>query len=317
MNPIFKSSEGERLVRERYQRFLKHWPVPNEQLHIPTTQGSTFVVVSGPKEAPPLLLLHGSAANSAMWMGDVRIFARAFRVYCIDMIGEPGFSAAVRPSLRSDAYAVWLDDVLAHFSIDSASIVGISLGGWLALDYAIRRQARVKSLAVICPGGIGRQKVGIVLLTLWFRMLGRWGKRKLTERILGRPPVDPPPPVKTFVDFVAVIHRHFRPRMVKLPVFTDIDLRNLKTPVLAIVGARDVLLDSAQTKRRLERHSPNVQVVYLPDAGHLIANQTLGILEFMQAQIREDGEMAGRGATTAEAGITLKATSSRSLSPPA
>ena len=105
--------------------------------------------------------------------------------------------------------------------------------------------------------------------------------------------------------------------MVKLPVFTDIDLRNLKTPVLAIVGARDVLLDSAQTKRRLERHSPNVQVVYLPDAGHLIANQTLGILEFMQAQIREDGEMAGRGATTAEAGITLKATSSRSLSPPA
>jgi len=124
MNPIFKSSEGERLVRERYQRFLKHWPVPNEQLHIPTTQGSTFVVVSGPKEAPPLLLLHGSAANSAMWMGDVRIFARAFRVYCIDMIGEPGFSAAVRPSLRSDAYAVWLDDVLAHFSIDSASIVG-------------------------------------------------------------------------------------------------------------------------------------------------------------------------------------------------
>jgi len=124
MNPIFKSSEGERLVRERYQRFLEHWPVPNEQLHIPTTQGSTFVVVSGPKEAPPLLLLHGSAANSAMWMGDVRIFARAFRVYCIDMIGEPGFSAAVRPSLRSDAYAVWLDDVFAHFSIDSASIVG-------------------------------------------------------------------------------------------------------------------------------------------------------------------------------------------------
>jgi pimeloyl-ACP methyl ester carboxylesterase len=78
---LFKSSEGERLVRESYQRFLKHWPVPNEQLHIPTAQGSTFVVVSGAKEAPPLLLLHGSAANSAMWMGDVRIFAMAFRAH--------------------------------------------------------------------------------------------------------------------------------------------------------------------------------------------------------------------------------------------
>jgi len=78
---LFKSSEGERLVRESNQRFLKHWPVPNEQLHIPTAQGSTFVVVSGAKEAPPLLLLHGSAANSAMWMGDVRIFAMAFRAH--------------------------------------------------------------------------------------------------------------------------------------------------------------------------------------------------------------------------------------------
>jgi len=287
MNPIFKSSEGQRLVRERYQAFLQRWPVPNEQLHIPTTQGSTFVVVSGPKDAAPLLLLHGSAANSAMWMGDLPIFARAFRVYCIDMIGEPGFSAPVRPSLGSNAHAVWLDDVLDHFSIDSASIVGVSLGGWLALDYAIRRQARVKSLAVICPGGIGRQKVGIVFLTLWFRIFGRWGKRKLTERIIGRPPVDPPPPVKAFVDFVALIHRHFRPRMVNLPVFSDTALSNLKTPVLAIVGARDVLLDSAETKRRLEQHSPNAQVVYLPDNGHLIANQTLRILEFMQAQIRK------------------------------
>ena len=85
MNPIFKSSEGERLVRERYQAFLHHWPVANEQRHIPTTQGSTFVVVSGPKDAPQLLLLHGSAANSAMWMGDITILAGAFRVYCIDI----------------------------------------------------------------------------------------------------------------------------------------------------------------------------------------------------------------------------------------
>src|SRR3954464_7077494 len=112
MKPIFKSSEGERLVRERYQAFLKHWPVPNEQLYVPTTQGPTFVVVSGPKYAPPLLLLHGGAANSTMWMGDVSIFARAFRVYCIDMIGEPGLSAPARPGLASDAHAVWLDDVL-------------------------------------------------------------------------------------------------------------------------------------------------------------------------------------------------------------
>jgi pimeloyl-ACP methyl ester carboxylesterase len=282
MKAIYKSSEGERLIRERYQAFLKYWPVPNEQIHVSTQQGSTFVVISGPKDAPPLLLLHGGAANSAMWMAEVAAFARSFRVYCIDMIGEPGLSAAARPPLASDAYAVWLDDVLDCLSIDRASIVGVSLGGWLCLDYAIRRPKRVERLAVICPGGIGRQKVGVVFATLLFRLFGKWGRRKLTERILGRAPVDPTPPVKAFIDFVALIHRHFRPRMVRLPVFSDGALRNLNVPALAILGGRDVLLDSAQTKRRLEQHAPGAQVVYLPEAGHFISDQVTRVLEFLR-----------------------------------
>jgi pimeloyl-ACP methyl ester carboxylesterase len=281
MKAIYKSPEGRRLVLARYQAFLKYWPVPNEQLHVTTSQGETFVVASGAPDAPALVLLHGGAANCAMWMGEIAAFARSFRVYCIDMVGEPGLSAPVRPSLASDAHAVWLDDVLNHLGVARTSIVGISLGGWLALDYAIRRPARVQRVAVLCPGGIGRQKVGIVFATLLSSLFGKRGKRWLMERILGRTPVDPPPPVKAFVDFMALIHRHFRPRMVKMPVFSDSALANLRMPLLAIVGARDVLLDSAGTKRRLEQHAANAQVVYLPEAGHLIMGQTARVLEFL------------------------------------
>ncbi|HEY6346678.1 MAG TPA: alpha/beta fold hydrolase [Bryobacteraceae bacterium] len=281
MKEIYKSTEGERLVLSRYQAFLKFWPVPNEQLRVPTSQGETFVVASGPPGAPALLLLHGGAANSAMWMGEVAAFARRFRVYCVDMIGEAGLSAPARPPLASEAHAVWLDDVLNHLAVARTSIVGISLGGWLALEYAIRRPTRVERVAVLCPGGIGRQKVGIVFATLLSRMFGKRGKRWLMERILGRAPVDPPPPMKAFIEFVALIHRHFRPRMVKLPIFSDSALASLRVPLLAIVDARDVLLDSAQTKRRLDKLVPSAQVVCLPKAGHLIAGQTTRVLEFL------------------------------------
>jgi pimeloyl-ACP methyl ester carboxylesterase len=105
MKRIYKSTEGERLVLSRYQAFLKLWPVPNEQLRVPTSQGETFVVASGPPDAPVLLLLHGGLANSAMWMGEVAAFARCFRVYCIDLIGEAGLSAPARPPLASEAHA--------------------------------------------------------------------------------------------------------------------------------------------------------------------------------------------------------------------
>jgi pimeloyl-ACP methyl ester carboxylesterase len=281
MKAIYKSIEGERLVLERYRAFLKRWPVPNQQVHVPTSQGETFVIISGPEDAPALLLLHGGVMNSAMWMGEVTTFARFFRVYCIDMIGEAGLSAPVRPALASDTYAVWLDDVLNHLAVARAAILGISLGGWLALDYAIRRPEKVERVAVLCPGGIGRQKVGIVFATLLSRMFGEWGKRRLMERILGRAPANPSPTLKAFLDFAELIRKNFKPRMVKLPVFPDKALRDLNKPVLAIVGARDVLLDSAQTKRRLEALVNGARVVYLPEAGHVIAGQTAKVLEFM------------------------------------
>lgn len=282
MNRIYRTAEGERLVRERYAAFLKHWPVERQEFHIPTSQGETFVIASGTEGAPSLLLLHGGGANAGMWIGEVRAFAEHFRVYAVDMIGEPGFSAPSRPPLVSDAHAVWLDEVLRYLSVDRVSIVGASLGGWLALDYATRRPERVERIAVLCPGGVGRQKIGIVFVSLASRLCGAWGKRKLMERILGRPPAGPPPAVKAFVDFMTLIRRHFRHRMVKLPIFSDEALRRLNMPLLAVVGGRDVLLDSAGTKRRLERHVPQAQVVFLPEAGHLIPGQYPKVRAFLQ-----------------------------------
>jgi pimeloyl-ACP methyl ester carboxylesterase len=286
MSSVFKSSAGERLVRERYRAFLDRWPVPREEVRVATSQGETFVVASGDAGAPPLVLLHGSAANSAMWMGEVRAFAEHFRVYTVDVIGEPGMSAASRPSLTSDAHAVWLDDVFMGLGIERAALLGVSLGGWLALDYAIRRPERVEQVVVVCPGGVGRQKIRIVFEAMLLRSCGAWGRRKLIQRVLGRPPADPSPALKAFTDFVELIHRNFRPRMVKLPIFWDDDLRGLSIPMLVIIGARDVMLDSLDTKRRLEQLAPRAEVVYLEGAGHFIPNQTGRVLEFLQRNVR-------------------------------
>src|SRR5437667_10088755 len=123
MTNIYKSPEGERAVQGRYRRFLQYWPVANEQLRVPTLEGETFIIACGDEKAPPLLLLHGSASNSAMWMGDVAAWAAHFRVYAIDVIGEPGLSAPSRPSLKSEAYALWLDNLMQTLSLDRGSIL--------------------------------------------------------------------------------------------------------------------------------------------------------------------------------------------------
>ena len=278
---IYKSAEGERAVRERYLEFLNRWPVRHERPRVATRFGETFVVACGPEDAPPLLLFHGAAANSAMWIFDIPAWARQFRVYAVDMIGEAGLSAPVRLPLDSEAHALWLDDVMQSLSIARASVVGVSLGGWLALNYATRRTERIERLAVLCPGGVGSQKVAIAFKLLALRGCGAWGKRKASELVLGRAPARVPANVQAFVDFVSLIHENFCPRLVKMPIFSDDALRRLTMPVLAILGAKDVLLDSAETRQRLERNVPGADIRYYPEAGHFIPRQTMPILEFL------------------------------------
>ena len=79
---------------------LQRWPVPNRQLLVPTCQGETFVIVSGESNAMPVVLFHGSGTNSSVWIRDIAEWAQHYRVYAVDMIGEPGLSAASRPSLN-------------------------------------------------------------------------------------------------------------------------------------------------------------------------------------------------------------------------
>ena len=165
--------------------------------------------------------------------------------------------------------------------VDRVSILGISLGGWLALDYAIRRPDRTARIAVLCPGGVGRQKLGIVFTAIALRVCGAWGRRRLTEKVFGRQSANHSPAIKAFMGFIALIHEHFRPRMAKLPVFRDESLRHITIPVLAIVGARDVMLDSAATKRRLERTVPTAEVTMLPDTGHVITGHTGRVVKFL------------------------------------
>lgn len=278
---IYKTEAGEREILRRYKQTLARWPVPAEHVRVPTREGETFVLVCGPEDAPPLLLLHGSGSNAAMWMGDVTVWAKHFRVHAVDMIGEPGLSAQSRPPLDSSAYALWLDDVLDHFGLERAAVTGASLGGWLALDYATRRPGRVEKLALLCPGGVGRQKVGFLVKALLYKPFGQWGMRRSLKVVAGVDAHETP----EIAEYLTVTFTHFLPRRDRLPVFTDEALRRLTMPVLVIVGAHDAMFDSHGTAERLRRAVPHATVTVLPEVAHSIIGQTQPILDFLRAPL--------------------------------
>jgi pimeloyl-ACP methyl ester carboxylesterase len=277
---VYRSAAAAAAVETQYRRVLDQWPVPKTELQLPTRQGSTFVLACGPESAPPVVLLHGAQANAAAWMLDIALWSTRFRLYAVDMIGEAGFSARVRLELPGDAHALWLDDVFQGLGLSRAAIVGMSLGGWLALDYAKRRPAAVLALALICPAGIGRQK-NFLLKALPLLLLGPWGRRKMRELVFGPAPQALPEHVLPLAQLMECVGRAIKPRVVSIPQLTDAELSRLGMPILAIIGGRDVLLDSRDTRERLQRSAPQAEICFIEAGYHFLPDQTSRVMDFL------------------------------------
>lgn len=97
----------------------------------------------------------------------------------------------------------------------------------------------------------------------------------------------PAPVPASVARMLGVARRHFRPRRGKVPRFGDQQLAGLEMPLLAIIGGRDAMLYSAETKRQLERLVPHARVSFLADAGHLLPRQTPAIVEYLSSAGQE------------------------------
>ncbi|MCC7446944.1 MAG: alpha/beta hydrolase [Anaerolineae bacterium] len=261
-----------------YDAALARWPVPCERLTISTRHGDTFVIASGEPTAPPLILLHGAGTNSAIWIGDVGVLSRRYRVYAVDLIGEAGKSAPSRPDWNGPAYAEWLCDVFNALKIEQAALVGISQGAWTALKFATGAPERVTRLVLLTPGGIVPDKLSFLLRAIPLSILGRWGAERLSQAIYGNQPIP-----DGALDITVTVMSHFKARVGVLPIFTDEELHRLTMPTLLLGGTADVLRDIPKIAARLNKLLPNLTVTIIPQAGHALLNTTDQVVGFLSA----------------------------------
>lgn len=277
---IYKTEKGRTAVLNAYNNMLSRWPVAYEQHFINTRLGNTFVLQSGEKQNQPVLLLHGSGSNSAMWTETVKELYKTHCVYCIDIPGEPGKSAENQLTIADDTYINWLDDVVNGLGIPCASFVGISMGGHLSTAYAIRFPHKVSQLVLLNPTGFSKQRASFLLKVLPLMLLGKQGRFIIARSLYG----DVIPP-KSAINYTTFIARHFKPRLEKIPLFKSKELCEINTPVLCILGEKDIMLHAEQTERRINILLPNAEVKMIPGAGHVLIHTAKNIAFFLNHSV--------------------------------
>jgi pimeloyl-ACP methyl ester carboxylesterase len=272
---VFKSKEGQTAVLKVYDSLLERWPVPYEAFHVDTCCGNTYVIASGLSDLPPLLLLHGTSSNLTMWIGDIEEYSRCFRVFAIDIPGEPGKSGDEQYPLEKSIYQEWLRDVFQKLELKRASLIGISLGAWMAIDFSAQYPEMVEKLVVLSPSGIGPQKNSFLFKSLPLMLLGERGFMKITRLVNGDEPIP-----DEAVQYSRLISQNFNLRSM-VPVFFDDELKRLTMPLLLFAGGKDVLLNSRITVERISKLLPKAETNLIPEAGHVLIHLRNQILHFL------------------------------------
>ncbi len=107
-------------------------------------------------EGPPVVLIHGIAGSSTTWGGVLPPLAANHTVVAPDLLGH-GESAKPRGDYSLGAYASGIRDLMTALGHDQATIVGHSLGGGIAMQFAYQFPERCERLVLIASGGLGKE----------------------------------------------------------------------------------------------------------------------------------------------------------------
>lgn len=117
-------------------------------------------------EGPVVVLIHGMAGSSETWEPVIPLLAKHATVIAPDMLGH-GTSAKPKGDYSLGALATGVRDVLVALGHERATIVGHSLGGGVAMQFAYQFPERCERLVLVASGGLGRE-VNTLLRALSF-----------------------------------------------------------------------------------------------------------------------------------------------------
>jgi pimeloyl-ACP methyl ester carboxylesterase len=270
----FKSPEGEAEFMAAYEATLKLWPVPYEQMDIPGCYGRTHLVASGSEDAPTLVLLHMFFTSLTQWAANIADLSRDYRVYAIDVIGQPSKSIPGQPLKSRQDCVTWLSELLDALNIESTDMVGASFGGWFTLNHAIGAPQRVNKIALLSPAGgfvplvkqfyVRSMLTNLIPRRFMMESFVRWmtyeeNLRDPSTRLI----------MNCLTDQMYLGSRYFRMQGGVLPsVFSDEELRSLQVPTLLLIGQQEVLYDPEAALERARRLIPNFEGELLPRANH-------------------------------------------------
>lgn len=292
---MYKSAEGRRAIIEWYDDVVAKIETDVASQYVETRFGRTHMLVGGPVDGPPLILVPGIAGCAPLWRRQLPEFARHFRVYALDIVGQPGKSDPVTPSFLGDDFSTWMVDVLDGLGIERAHFAGTSVGGWMVLKLGIHSPDRIEKIVMLSPTGVSRAKLPI---KIWItKFLDKRKDAHALQDDLTAKSVTNKSPGRSFGTFdrqlaklMALCTRHYRvdrsmgiynEKTQKIDFFKGMRvlrkfflseprsvLKQFDVPALLVFGEHELLYDPDKVAKRAKKIMAGLHTDVIEGAGH-------------------------------------------------
>jgi pimeloyl-ACP methyl ester carboxylesterase len=231
-----------------YDQAFTLWPRPRDEFDIETEFATTHVHRYGPRDGEPVVLLSGAGFNASNWYAAAAVLgAEHYQVFGVDTPGDPNRSVARAPITPPDTMASWLSQVLTAIGDRPAHLVGVSYGGWIALNQALRDDAgRVASVSAIDSAGLQA-----ITWRFWVWLMLNGLAAKTPQFLRKRLAVWLGSPFMAVPEMMAVMWagtRSYRMEPKFPAIFTDDELASITVPVLLVSGSRSTLIRPERTR---------------------------------------------------------------------
>ncbi len=246
-----------------------------------TAQTSKEVTIFGQKihyveagSGPVVVLLHGLGGNTLNWAFTVPALSQKYRVIVPDQIG---FGRSDKPFInyRVGTYTDFLDKFLDELKIEKATLVGNSMGGWVAALYALEHPQRVERLVLADSAGFRAPKEFNLATLSGLNPSTREGMRRLAEMVFfNKQMFASNQAVDLLLTQRMTAGDGYTIQSLVESIYRDEDMLDgrlgaIKQPTLIVWGRQDGLTPLAREGERFKREITGAQFVVLENCGHV------------------------------------------------
>jgi len=216
--------------------------------------------------------MHGKSGTATMWRDNMAALSCEHRVYALDILGDLGKSKIIKNYSNRSEFVDWLTQVLDGLDLQKTDMIGVSMGSYLIVNYALVRPKRLNKIVLLAPAATFSSFTRDFLLK--GLMVSIFGNEFLIKRMV-RKFVDSDEQLENAINTQTILGMKSATFPKEKPFLfperlSDAELKNLEVPALLAIGENETInQDSPEIViDRAKKLVPNIQTTIVPGGYH-------------------------------------------------